>query len=146
LRVLEETRVNVRSDSDVVTARQVGRELASRLAFNSVELTYIATAISEIARNIVDYAGTGDLGIALVDDGTRRGVEIVATDQGPGIPDVPRVLRGGYSTGGSLGLGISGARRLMSEFHIKSKPGEGTRVTMRKWEPASIAQRARELV
>jgi RNA polymerase sigma factor (sigma-70 family) len=129
----DETRIPVSSDADVVTARQKGRETAARAGFSATELTLVATAISEIARNIVKFARRGELTIALVTDDGRSGVTIVARDSGPGIPDVGRALRDGYSTYRGLGLGLGGARRLMDEFEIVSEVGVGTTVTMTKW-------------
>ena len=126
-------RVPINADADIVTARQEGRRLASQLDFTPSDLTVIASAISEIARNIVEYANTGDVSISLIEKNGRRGVMVVAQDVGPGIADVPAALQDGYSTSGSLGLGLPGARRLMDEFEIHSEVGRGTRVTMRKW-------------
>jgi serine/threonine-protein kinase RsbT len=129
----EEIRVGIQSSADIVAARQEGRALASRAGFSSSNLTVIATAISEIARNIVEYAKEGEVAITLVNDGHKRGVEIVATDRGPGIPDVSTVMRDGYSTGRGMGIGLPGARRLMDEFEIASEVGKGTTIRMRKW-------------
>lgn len=126
-------RVPINADADIVTARQEGRRLASQLDFTPSDLTVIASAISEIARNIVEYANTGEVSISLIEKNGRRGVMVVAQDVGPGIADVPAALQDGYSTSGSLGLGLPGARRLMDEFEIHSEVGRGTRVTMRKW-------------
>lgn len=120
-------------DGDIVTARQEGRRLAAALSFSPSDLTVIAAAISEVARNILTYAGSGQLDIGLVERGSRRGVTIVARDQGPGIADVQLALQDGYSTSGGLGLGLPGARRLMDDFEIASEMGRGTVVTMRKW-------------
>ena len=128
-----ELRVPINADADIVTARQEGRRLASQLDFTPSDLTVIASAISEIARNIVEYANTGEVSIALIEKNGRRGVMVVAQDVGPGIADIPAALQDGYSTSGSLGLGLPGARRLMDEFEIHSEVGRGTRVTMRKW-------------
>jgi RNA polymerase sigma factor (sigma-70 family) len=129
----DETRVPVTADCDVVTARQKGREIATRAGFPPTDLTLVATAISEIARNIVKFARRGELTIALVTDDGRTGVTIIARDSGPGIPDVGRALQDGYSTYRGLGLGLGGARRLMDEFEIVSEVGTGTTVTMTKW-------------
>jgi serine/threonine-protein kinase RsbT len=129
--------VAVASDADVVAARQKGRELAARAGFAAAELTLLATAISEIARNIVKFARRGELTIAVVTDGGRVGVTIVARDSGPGIADVDRALGDGYSTYRGLGLGLGGARRLMDEFAIVSEVGVGTTVTMTKWHDGS---------
>lgn len=122
-------------DVDVVTARQAGRELATQAGIQGSDLTLIATAISEIARNILVYAGQGDIRLSLTQRDGRRGVEVIATDQGPGIADIELAMQDGFSTGRSLGLGLPGARRLMDEFSISSKLGEGTTVVMRKWRP-----------
>jgi RNA polymerase sigma factor (sigma-70 family) len=128
----EEVRVAVRSDADVVAARQAARELAERLDFSPTELTEIATAVSEIVRNIVRFADSGDVLVELLDS-PRRGLRITARDSGPGIPDVQQALRDGYSTYQGLGLGLPGARRLMDEFAVVSEQGRGTTVTMIKW-------------
>lgn len=129
----ERTRVPVATDADVVVARQRGRELAARAGFSATELTVIATAISEIARNIVKFATRGEVLISLVTENERKGVTVVVRDVGPGIPDVQRAVQDGYSTYGGLGLGLPGARRLMDEFEIVSEVGKGTTVTMTKW-------------
>ena len=126
--------VDVSSDLDVVTARHEGRTLAQSMGFSAVEVTLIATAISEIARNIAVYAGSGEVSVGAVMDGDRSGIRIVASDVGPGIPDIEQALRDGYSTGKSLGLGLPGAKRLMDEFEVVSRVGEGTTVTMKKWK------------
>jgi len=131
--VADELRVAIETDTDIVLARQQGRALAARLAFSPSDLTVIAAAISEIARNIVEYATRGEITLTLVEKGDRQGICVVAHDQGPGIPDIPLALEDGYSTSGSLGLGLPGARRLMDEFEIQSANGKGTTVTMRKW-------------
>lgn len=126
-------RVSIDCDADIVTARQKGRELASRCGFPTTDLAVIATAISELARNIVRYALHGEIVLRLVEDHIKRGVEVVATDDGPGIPDLNRAMQDGYSTSGGLGLGLPGTRRLMDEFEITSDFGKGTRVTVRRW-------------
>ena len=131
--VAEQTSVLVSRDGDVVNARQTGRELAASIGFRSTDLTLIATAISEVARNIVLYAGRGEIAVSATQNGVRRGIRVVAHDDGPGIPDVELAMRDGYSTGKSLGLGLSGARRLMDEFEIVSEVGVGTTITMSKW-------------
>ena len=128
-----EIRIPIGTDADIVTARQAGRQLATRLDLTPSDLTFIATAISEVARNIVEYAAPGDVTVRLVEKGGRRGVAIVAQDAGPGIADVMLALQDGYSTTGSLGLGLPGARRLMDDFEIETEVGKGTRVTMCKW-------------
>ena len=128
-----QVQVRIQNAADIVAARQQGRALASLAGFSHSNLTIIATAISEVARNIVEYAKEGELIITLVADANRRGVEIVASDAGPGILDVATVMRDGFSTGKGLGIGLPGARRLMDEFSIGSTVGIGTIVTMRKW-------------
>lgn len=129
----DEVRVPVNTDADVVVARQAARELASRLEFSSTDLTLLATAVSEVARNIVKFADSGEVVIELIRE-PRRGVEVIARDSGPGIADVEQALKDGYSTYQGLGLGLPGARRLMDEFAIASEPGRGTTVTMTKWK------------
>ncbi len=126
--------VSIQSDVDIVAARQKGRELAVKLGFASADLALIATAISELARNIVLYAQTGEIALSMVENGARQGIEVVARDRGPGIADVERALQEGYSTSRSLGLGLPGVKRLMDEFCISSEPGSGTTVTVRKWK------------
>jgi serine/threonine-protein kinase RsbT len=129
-----EVHVRIQSSADVVAARQQARALASRVGFSHSNLTVIATAVSEVVRNIVEYAKEGEVTITLISRGVyRKGVEIVAADQGPGIPDVSVVMRDGYSTRKGLGIGLPGARRLMDDFEIVSEIGKGTTVTMRKW-------------
>jgi serine/threonine-protein kinase RsbT len=125
--------VRIATDDDIVTARQEGRRLSSELGFTSTDLTLIATAISEVARNIRLYAGRGDVQLKLVREGDRGGISVVARDEGPGIADVELAMRDGYSSGGGSGLGLPGARRLMDEFEIRSKPGNGVMVAMKKW-------------
>jgi serine/threonine-protein kinase RsbT len=129
----EKMRVAITHDGDVVTARQLGREMAKESGFYGSDLTLIATAISEIARNIVNYAQRGEVVLSVLEDGSRRGLMVVARDEGPGIPDIDLAMRDGFSTGQSLGLGLPGARRLMDEFDIQSEIGKGTTVIMRKW-------------
>ena len=130
---LEGVQVRVEHDGDVVAARQKGREMAAHVGFSGSDLTIIATAISEIARNIVVYAKRGDVTLAPLTEGSRRGLLVVAQDTGPGLPNIEQAMRDGFSTGKSLGLGLPGARRLMDEFEISSQVGVGTTVTMRKW-------------
>jgi anti-sigma regulatory factor (Ser/Thr protein kinase) len=123
----------VARDADVVVARQKAREVAVRAGFSGTDLTLIATAVSEIARNIVKFARRGEFTFAGVTEPGRTGLLMTARDSGPGIPDVPQALRDGYSTYRGLGLGLPGARRLMDEFDITSEVGKGTTVTMTKW-------------
>ncbi len=133
-RVLEEKCIPVESDGDIVGARQKGRRLSAQLGFSSSDLTLIATAISELARNILLYAKRGEIILKLVEHGEMRGIIVTAHDEGPGIPDISRALEAGYSTSRSLGLGLPGVRRLMDEFEIVSEVGSGTTVTVKKWE------------
>jgi serine/threonine-protein kinase RsbT len=128
----DEVRIPVQSDADIVAARQAARELATRLGFSRTELTVIATAVSEVARNIVRFAGSGELVVELLGP-PRPGMRVVARDTGPGIADVEQAMRDGYSTYHGLGLGLPGARRLMDEFAVVSELGRGTTVTMTKW-------------
>jgi serine/threonine-protein kinase RsbT len=128
-----EIRVAINSDQDIVVARQKGRALATELGFSSGDATLVATAISELARNIVSYARKGQISLQIVNGEDRQGLSIVASDNGPGIPDVRQALRDGFSTSGSLGLGLPGVRRLMDEFQITSVPGRGTTVAVKKW-------------
>src|SRR4051794_27237110 len=123
----------VRSEGDVVAARQAVRAWAQELGFSLVEQTKIITAASELARNTVIYGGGGTLTLEALQEGGRRGLRLTFEDQGPGIPDVEMALKDGYTTGTGLGLGLSGARRLANEFDIFSRPGEGTRVTIARW-------------
>jgi serine/threonine-protein kinase RsbT len=122
-------------DADIVTARQEGRTLAAKVGFSSSEQIFIATAISEAARNIIQYAGIGEIVIRPIrDNNGKRGILIIARDEGPGIQDVARAMEDGYSSSGGLGLGLPGIRRLMSEVQIDSEPGKGTTVTIKKWK------------
>ena len=128
-----EVRVRIASSADVVAVRQCGRAMASQAGFSNSHLTIIATAISEVARNIVDYAKEGEILLMLVSVSDKHGLQIVATDSGPGIADIPAAMGDGYSSNAGLGIGLSGSRRLMDEFDIASEVGKGTTVTMTKW-------------
>jgi serine/threonine-protein kinase RsbT len=125
--------VRVDREADVVVARQTGRELAATAGISGSDLTVVATAISEIARNIISYAERGQIVLRMVERGRRRGIVVVGRDEGPGIADIELAMRDGFSTGNSLGLGLPGARRLMDEFEIVSELGKGVTVTMIKW-------------
>ena len=125
--------VPVASVNDIVTARLQGRVLAERVGFSAGEATLVATAISELARNIVQYAGHGDIVLRTITNGTRRGVVVVARDHGPGINDLKLAVRPGYSTSGGLGLGLPGVRRIVDDFQIESNRQDGTTVTVTKW-------------
>jgi serine/threonine-protein kinase RsbT len=126
--------VSINSDQDIVTARQKGRALAIELGFSTGDATLVATSISELARNIVSYARRGEITLKMVRASNREGISIIASDSGPGIPDIRQAMRDGFSTSGSLGLGLPGVRRLMDEFEIASQPGRGTVVTVKKWK------------
>lgn len=129
----EEVHLTIANDADIVAARQMGRRLATRSGCTSTELTEVATAISELARNIVNYAGAGRMSMRRMVESHRTGLRIVASDDGPGIDDVDRAMEDGFTTGSGLGLGLPGAKRLMDDFTITSKLGEGTTVVAHKW-------------
>jgi serine/threonine-protein kinase RsbT len=136
----DESLIAIESDADVVTARQRARELAADLELSSTDQTLLATAISEVARNITHYATgkRGEVSVAIVSEADgRRGIRVIARDEGPGIADLERALQDGYTTGGGLGLGLPGARRLVDDFSIESAPGRGTTVTLVKWSRPS---------
>jgi serine/threonine-protein kinase RsbT len=124
----------IRSSDDVVRVRQAVRTRAVAAGFSLVDQTKLVTAASEVARNTVDYGGGGTLRIETLRDGGKRGVRLTFADEGPGIADLARAMTDGYTTGGGLGLGLSGAKRLSNEFAIKSSPGKGTIVTMARWK------------
>lgn len=130
---IKEAVLLIASAADIVNARQQGRAMAARIGFIGSDLTVIATAISELARNIVEYATHGEIVLSPAHKGGRVGIQIVARDQGPGIPDVAKALQDGYTTGKGLGIGLPGVRRLMDEFEIGSGAGNGTTVTVRSW-------------
>ena len=135
-KVIRQAHVLIKSEADIVDARQQGRTVAEQTGFiRSSELAAIATAISELARNIVDYALPGEIVVRPINQSRIKGVEIVARDKGPGIPDLDEAMLDGFSTGGGLGLGLPGVRRLTDEFEIQSVPGKGTTVKARKWIP-----------
>lgn len=139
-----EIRISVASDGDMVPARAEGRALADRLGFSRTDATLIATAISEVGRNILVHAGTGEIVLSELHDNGRSGLEVVARDSGPGISDVTAALRDGYASRGGLGLGLPGARRLMDEFDLASRLGEGTVVTMKKWRERDELERLQD--
>jgi serine/threonine-protein kinase RsbT len=125
--------VQIRTGNDVVEARRQGRRVAERQGFTPVEITLITTAISEVARNIVIHAGSGELAVGVVELRGRRGLEVTAHDDGPGIADVDLAMTDGYSTRRGLGLGLPGVRRLMDEVELHTMAGVGTTVVLRKW-------------
>jgi len=136
--------VSIHSDQDMVVARAQSRSLADSLGFSRTEATLIATAVSEIARNILMHAGRGEISMRPLREDVRCGLIVVAQDSGPGIRDVSRAVESGFASTGGLGLGLPGARRLMDEFEIESEPSEGTTVTMTKWRMRDDLERFRE--
>lgn len=133
MRPPQEIRVAINSDQDIVVARQRGRSLALELGFSPGDATLIATAISELARNIVSYAQTGAISLQGIQTTHRQGILVIASDNGPGITDIRQAMRDGFSTSGSLGLGLPGVKRIMDEFEIQSRSGGGTKVVVKKW-------------
>jgi serine/threonine-protein kinase RsbT len=133
-----ESVIPIASDADVVAARQEARAMASRLDLSSTDQTLLATAISEVARNITAYAVRGEVMLSVIeDDGGRRGIRVIARDEGPGIENVEMALQDGFTSGAGLGLGLPGARRLVHHFEIDTAPGRGTTVTLVMWERES---------
>jgi serine/threonine-protein kinase RsbT len=130
---LDEIRVHIASDADTVVARKRGREAALAIGLSRTDATFVATAISEIARNITVHAGTGHIAIRELREDGRQGLLVVASDEGPGIPDVDAILKREYSSDAGLGVGLWGARKLMDDVRVESVPGSGTTVTMIKW-------------
>ena len=128
-----DNQVTVNSAADIVTAREKGRALAVELGFIGSDLTMIATAISEVARNIVDHAKKGKIMLAPIRNGHTRGISVVAKDEGPGIANIPLAMQYGYSSRQGLGVGLPGAKWLMDDFKIDTKIGKGTMITMKKW-------------
>jgi serine/threonine-protein kinase RsbT len=134
--VADDVRVAIRTDADVVTARQEARAMGAALGFSSTDLTLLATAISEVARNITTYAGEGEVLLRVLRDSGRAGIEVTAADEGPGIADVELAMQDGYTTGNGLGLGLPGTRRLVDDFELDTTPGAGTRIRLVKWTRA----------
>ena len=130
----DELCVAIRNEYDIVTARQEVRKLCTSLDFSSGEQTLVATCVSELARNIVEYAGEGEVAMSLVNNAGERYLVIIARDQGPGIPDIELAMKDGYSTSKGLGIGLPGCRRIMDDFKIVSRIGKGTTVTVKKWK------------
>jgi len=124
----------IRSPEDIVHMRREVREQAIRQGFSLVDQTKVVTAASELARNIINYGGGGEMILQALAEGVRKGLKLAFVDQGPGIPDIELALKDGYTTGGGMGLGLGGAKRLSSEFHIESRVGAGTRVTITRWK------------
>ena len=131
--VATEARVLVEADRDIVSARQQGRIMAAQLGFSPGTATLIATAISELARNILLYASRGEVTMRTIENNGSKGITGEARDDGPGIPQPQRALEDGYSTSGRLGLGLPGVKRLMDEFRLETAPGRGTRIVVHKW-------------
>lgn len=129
--------VEVRGSAEVVSVRHAVRRWAVDLGFSLVEQTKIVTAASELARNMVDYAGGGTLTLEALENERRRGLRLIFEDRGPGIPDIDAAMRDGFTTGGGMGLGLGGAKRLSNEFEIRSVPGQGTRVAITRWKGSS---------
>lgn len=142
--VAEEVHVAITCDADLVAARAEARGLAEQLGFSRTDATLIATAISEVARNIVVHVGAGEIVMRAVYDETRHGITVVARDEGVGIWDMAAALEHGYASRGGLGLGLPGARRLMDEFEVESERDKGTTVTMTKWRFRDELERLRE--
>jgi serine/threonine-protein kinase RsbT len=132
-RMRREARVRIESAADIVAARRQARALATEAGFSICDSTLITTAVSEMSRNILEYAQQGEVTISLLKNGTRSGVKIVVKDCGPGIADISQVMQDGYSSRKGLGIGLPGTKRLMDEFEIRSKVGSGTTVIMKKW-------------
>jgi serine/threonine-protein kinase RsbT len=132
--VLKSETMSLRTEEDVVRVRQVARQWAVQAGFSLVEQTKMVTAASELARNTVVHGGGGETLLEALNDNDRRGLRLTFTDQGSGIPDVEQAMRDGFTTGGGLGLGLGGAKRLVNEFAIHSRPGDGTRVSITRWK------------
>lgn len=130
----ERCTIDVHNEHDIVRARQVGRQFAKEMGFGSIVQSRITTAISELARNIFLYAGTGTITIEQIREGKRIGLRVIAADEGPGIPDIRKAMEDGFSTSGALGAGLPGVKRLMDSFLIESAPNRGTRVSVVKWK------------
>jgi serine/threonine-protein kinase RsbT len=126
--------IEVRSSTDIVLIRQAVRKWTAELGFSLVDQTKMITAASELARNTLDYGGGGSVRLESLHEGTKRGLRLVFEDQGPGIPDIERALTDGFTSGSGMGLGLGGSRRLVNEFEIDSRVGEGTKVTITRWK------------
>jgi serine/threonine-protein kinase RsbT len=132
--VLKDETAPIRSSDDIVKVRRIVREWAVSLGFSLVDQTKVVTAASELARNVIDYGGGGDFRIESLNNDARRGLRLTFSDQGPGIVDMEQAMKDGFTTGGGLGLGLGGAKRLVNEFLIDSKPGRGTTVVIIRWK------------
>lgn len=131
--VLKDETASINSSSDIVRVRQLVRDWAISMGFSLVEQTKIVTAASELARNALDYGGGGQVRLEVLQNELRRGLKVTFVDEGPGIPDLEQALKDGFSTGTGMGLGLSGAKRLVNEFEIDSVPGRGTKVSITRW-------------
>ena len=131
--MINEQILPINTDSDIITARQRGRAMAAELGFSGTDQALIATAISELARNVIEYAKKGEVLLSVAEQGKRRGIKVIVRDRGPGIADVQQAMQDHFSTGKSLGLGLPGSKRLMDEFDIASEVGKGTTITVKKW-------------
>jgi serine/threonine-protein kinase RsbT len=134
--VLKNSSAPIQASSDIVKVRQIVREWAVAIGFSLVDQTKLITAASELTRNMLDHGGGGMVGIESVKNATRLGLRLTFSDQGPGIPDIELALKDGYTTGGGLGLGLGGAKRLVNDFAIDSAPGRGTKITIVRWRNA----------
>jgi serine/threonine-protein kinase RsbT len=132
--VLKDETASIRSSDDIVKVRRIVREWAVSLGFSLVDQTKVVTAASELARNVIDYGGGGDFRIEALNNDSRRGLRLTFSDEGPGIVDMEQAMKDGFTTGGGLGLGLGGAKRLANEFLIDSKPGRGTTVVIIRWK------------
>jgi len=132
-------RVKITSSLDIVTARQLSRQLAVELGLGEADVTLLIAALSEVARNILEHARRGEIFFNILENGAHRGLQVIARDEGPGIPDVHRAMQYGFSTSGGLGVGLPGAKWLVDEFAIDSTVGQGTRVTLCKWSKTAFA-------
>ncbi len=134
MNVIREEQVAVESEAHIVAVRQMVRAWAQELGFSLVDQTKIVTAASELARNTIKHGGGGSLRLTALRNGIRSGLKLLFEDSGPGIPDINLAMKDGFTTGGGLGLGLGGSKRLVNDFQIDSKPGEGTRVTVVRWK------------
>jgi len=134
MRILAQETLQVRKSHDMIMVRQRARELAVKLGFSLVNQTKLVTAVSELARNMLDWGGGGIVRIEVLNSGDRQGLRLTFEDRGPGIADLELAMKDGYSGGAGLGLGLGGAKRLVDEFEITSKPGKGTRVSITRWK------------
>lgn len=131
---LRDETFSIRSSDDIVKVRQITREWALMQAFSLVDQTKIVTAASELARNTLEYGGGGEVRLEALQEGVRRGLRLTFVDQGPGIPDLDKAMKDGFTTGGGMGLGLSGSKRLVNEFDIQSEAGKGTTVKIARWK------------